>query len=110
MWWPVSGTSESTREDEMRLDEPRLAPLAPEEMPEDIAKMFGDFLDKMAVKAVDPQGERFDPELHQAMTMEESGEVAPGTVLRVMQKGYLLNDRLLRPALVVVAKAADGGA
>lgn len=74
------------------------------------AKMFGDFLDKMAVKAVDPQGERFDPELHQAMTMEESGEVAPGTVLRVMQKGYLLNDRLLRPALVVVAKAAEGGA
>lgn len=74
------------------------------------AKMFGDFLEKLAVRAIDPVGERFDPELHQAMTMEASGDVAPGTVLRVMQKGYLLNDRLLRPALVVVARAADGAA
>ncbi|MEQ8231100.1 MAG: nucleotide exchange factor GrpE [Gammaproteobacteria bacterium] len=71
------------------------------------AKMFGDFLDKLAVTAIDPAGERFDPELHQAMTMEASNEATPGTVLRVMQKGYLLNDRLLRPALVVVAKSAD---
>lgn len=72
-------------------------------------KAFGDFLDKLAVLAVDPLGERFDPEQHQAMTMEESVEHAPGTVMRVMQKGYLLNERLLRPALVVVAKAAAAG-
>lgn len=69
------------------------------------AKMFGDFFDKLAISAVDPTGERFDPERHQAMTTEETADAAPGTVVRVMQKGYLLNDRLMRPALVVVAKA-----
>ena len=69
------------------------------------AKMFSDFLDKLAIKVVDPSGERFDPDRHQAMTMEETADVAPGTVLRVMQRGYVLNERLLRPALVVVAKA-----
>ncbi len=71
------------------------------------AKMFGDFLEKLALVPIDPLGERFDPERHQAMTMEASVEVEPGNVLRVMQRGYLLHDRLLRPALVVVAKAAD---
>lgn len=69
------------------------------------AKMFGDFFDKLAVCVVDPAGERFDPERHQAMTTEETTDAEPGTVVRVMQKGYLLNDRLMRPALVVVAKA-----
>lgn len=75
------------------------------------AKMFGDFFDKLAIRTIDPHGERFDPEHHQAMTMEHSAEHPPGSVLRVMQKGYALNERLLRPALVVVAKeAGDGGA
>ncbi|MBX9606559.1 MAG: nucleotide exchange factor GrpE [Gammaproteobacteria bacterium] len=70
-------------------------------------KMFDDFFEKLSIKQIHPEGERFDPEFHQAMTMEEAPHVAPGTVTRVMQSGYVLNQRLLRPALVVVAKAAD---
>lgn len=70
-------------------------------------KMFEDALEKNGVEAVDPMGEVFDPEFHQAMTMEPSSEAAPGTVLRVMQKGYVLNERLIRPAMVVVAKAVE---
>jgi molecular chaperone GrpE len=68
-------------------------------------KMFAAALGKCGVQAVEPVGERFNPEFHQAMTMQESGEAEPGTVLTVVQKGYLLNDRLVRPALVIVAKA-----
>ena len=69
-------------------------------------KMFESALEKRGVVALDPVGENFDPEFHQAMTMEESVEVEAGKILRVMQKGYLLNDRLIRPAMVVVAKKA----
>jgi len=53
-------------------------------------------------------GVAFDPNLHQAMAQQETDEQPPGTVVNEYQKGYLLNDRLLRPALVVVAKAPDG--
>jgi molecular chaperone GrpE len=56
------------------------------------------------LKAVDPAGQPFDPELHQAMSMVDSADHPSGSVIAVMQKGYLLNDRLLRPALVSVAK------
>jgi molecular chaperone GrpE len=70
-------------------------------------KMFDDFFEKLSITQIHPEGERFDPEFHQAMTMEVVSHVAPGTVTRVMQSGYLLNQRLLRPALVVVAKSAD---
>ena len=70
-------------------------------------KIFDDLFEKLAIRQIYPEGERFDPEFHQAMTMEEASHVAPGIVTRVMQSGYLLNQRLLRPALVVVAKAAD---
>jgi len=59
------------------------------------------------VDVVDPQGEPFDPQLHQAMTMVPNPDVEPNTVLDVMQKGYSLNGRLLRPAMVVVSKAPD---
>lgn len=52
---------------------------------------------------VDPQGQAFDPEWHQAISQIASPGTAPGTVVQVFQKGYALNDRLLRPALVVVA-------
>ncbi len=52
---------------------------------------------------IDPKGEAFDPAWHQAVSQVPAGEAAPGTVVQVFQKGYLLNDRLLRPALVVVA-------
>jgi len=70
-------------------------------------KMLDATLSKHGIKAIEPQGERFNPELHQAMTTQESKDSAPGTVLGVVQKGYLLNDRLLRPAMVIVAKAPE---
>ncbi|GLQ29681.1 nucleotide exchange factor GrpE [Litoribrevibacter albus] len=59
---------------------------------------------KFKIEAVDPMGESFNPELHQAMSMIEQPDVAANTVIAVMQKGYTLSDRLLRPAMVVVAK------
>lgn len=66
--------------------------------------LFLDILAKFAVKPINPLGEPFNPDLHQAISMQEDAEAQPNTVLQVLQKGYLLNDRLLRPALVVVAK------
>lgn len=63
-------------------------------------------LEKFAIKAIDPQDQPFNPELHQAMSMQEVEGVAPNTVIAVMQKGYELNGRLIRPAMVMVAKAA----
>ena len=68
-------------------------------------KMLTSAFDKFGIEAVDPMGEPFDPALHQAMSMQESTEHAPNTVMVVMQKGYRLNDRLIRPAMVVVSKA-----
>ncbi|BBT18891.1 protein GrpE [Metapseudomonas otitidis] len=68
-------------------------------------KLFHDTLRRFQVEAVDPHGAPFNPEHHQAMAMEESTHVEPGSVLKVFQKGYLLNGRLLRPAMVVVSKA-----
>jgi molecular chaperone GrpE len=56
---------------------------------------------------VDPQGLAFDPDQHQAISQADSPDAAAGTVLQVFQKGYLLNGRLLRPALVVVARHDD---
>ncbi|GHS82479.1 protein GrpE [Pseudomonas putida] len=68
-------------------------------------KMFQDTLKRYNLEAVDPHGQPFNPEHHQAMAMQENGEVEPNSVLNVFQKGYLLNGRLLRPAMVVVSKA-----
>ncbi len=62
-------------------------------------------LQRHGVKRHDPAGERFDPNLHQAMFEVESADAAPGTVVQVLQAAYLLHDRLLRPALVGVARA-----
>ena len=62
--------------------------------------------EKARIVEIDPAGEKYDPHRHQAMTMIESDQPA-GTVVQVFQKGYLLNDRVLRPALVAVAKAAE---
>ena len=67
-------------------------------------KSFLDALRKFNVEAVDPQGEPFDPNLHQAMSMVDNAEVEPNTVVAVMQKGYTLNGRLVRPAMVMVSK------
>ncbi|WP_371186398.1 nucleotide exchange factor GrpE [Thalassotalea maritima] len=61
-------------------------------------------LDKFGVKAVDPQDQPFNPEFHQAMSMQEVEGVAANTVIAVMQKGYELNGRLIRPAMVMVSK------
>ena len=59
---------------------------------------------KFNVEMVDPHGETFNPEHHQAMSMVEDPNADPNTVVAVMQKGYLLNGRLVRPAMVMVAK------
>lgn len=69
-------------------------------------KSFVDVLQKFDVAEVDPAGQAFNPELHQAMAMIEQPGVAPNAVVQVMQKGYSLNGRLLRPAMVVVCKPA----
>lgn len=71
-------------------------------------------MEKHGVKRVDPLGEKFDPNLHQAMYEVPDPSIAPGTVAQVMQVGYTIGDRVLRPALVGVAKggpkpAPDGG-
>ena len=68
-------------------------------------KGFMDVLAKYGVETVDPQGEPFDPETAQAMGMVEQPDVEPNSVVAVMQRGYLLNGRLLRPAMVMVSKA-----
>ena len=70
-------------------------------------KSFMDALKKSGVEIVDPQGEPFDPQLAQAMSMVENPDVEPNTVIAVMQKGYTLNGRLVRPAMVMVSKAAE---
>ena len=61
-------------------------------------------LEKNRVKVIDPEGESFNPDLHQAMAMVENKEVEPNSVIEVFQKGYELNGRLIRPAMVVVSK------
>ncbi len=70
-------------------------------------KQFESVFAKFNIEAINPVGEAFNPEHHQAMSMQPSEEFAPNTVMNVFQKGYLLNGRLIRPAMVVVAKAAE---
>lgn len=70
-------------------------------------KLMDNIFQKFALTTVAPQaGEKFDPSRHQAMGTMESGEMAPNHVLTLVQKGYLLHERLLRPAMVIVSKAA----
>ena len=73
-------------------------------------KMLLSTIEKFGIQAVHPEGEPFNPEYHQAMSMLESPEHAANTVMNVMQKGYTLNERLIRPAMVVVSKGEPGGA
>jgi len=68
-------------------------------------KSLLDVLKKFNIEPVDPAGEPFDPQLHQAMTMVPNPDLEPNTVMDVMQKGYTLNERLIRPAMVVVSTA-----
>lgn len=69
--------------------------------------MLHKMMEKLGIEELDPINEKFDPEKHQAMTMQPSADVEPNTVIGVMQKGYRLNERLIRPAMVMVSKAAD---
>ena len=73
-------------------------------------RMLDSAMEKFNIKAIDPLDEPFNPELHQAMTMIEMPDKEPNTVINVLQKGYTLNERLVRPAMVVVSKAAAGEA
>jgi len=70
-------------------------------------KLLSDVMNKNGVEQIDPEGQPFNPEFHQAMAMQERDDVAPNTVVAVMQKGYLLSGRLLRPAMVMVSKPAS---
>ena len=66
-------------------------------------KLLVQTLERFGIQALNPVGEPFDPEFHEAMTMQPSSDAEPGSVLTVVQKGYTLNGRLLRPARVIVA-------
>ena len=67
-------------------------------------KSFMDCFAKFNIEVIDPIGEPFDPQLHQAMSIQENPEAEPNTVIAVMQKGYTLHGRVLRPAMVMVSK------
>lgn len=71
-------------------------------------KMMNQLMERFEIKPMNPQGEKFDPERHEAMAAQESAEHDPNTVIHVVQKGYMLHDRLLRPAMVIVAKPGGG--
>ena len=70
-------------------------------------RMLATVMEKFGIQQINPRGEKFDPQRHEAMTMQPSTDVEPGAVLTVIQKGYLLNDRLIRPAKVVVVRAEE---
>ena len=67
-------------------------------------KLLETVMERFGMAPLDPAGEPFDPELHEAMTMQPSADVEPDSILTVIQKGYTLNGRLLRPARVIVAQ------
>ncbi|CZF85361.1 Protein GrpE [Grimontia celer] len=71
-------------------------------------KTMKDAVEKFGLKELNPHGEAFNPEFHQAMSIQESADHEPNTVMFVMQKGYELNGRVVRPAMVMVSKAAAG--
>jgi molecular chaperone GrpE len=68
-------------------------------------KLLGDVMGKFGIEEINPVGEPFNPEFHQAMAMQPSDDAEPNTVLTVVQKGYTLNDRLVRPAMVMVSQS-----
>jgi molecular chaperone GrpE len=68
-------------------------------------RLMDDVFRKFGLTTLDPKGEKFDPTKHHAISMVESNEVPPNHVVNVMQKGYMVHDRVLRPAMVVVSKA-----
>ena len=72
-------------------------------------KMLASALDKFGVKEINPVGAKFNPEQHEAVAMQPSDQAGPNSVLQVIQKGYQLNERLIRPAMVIVAQAPRKG-
>lgn len=68
-------------------------------------KVLLDVLHKFGIEVLDPTGEAFNPQFHEAMSMQETADAKPNEVIMVMQKGFMLQDRVLRPARVIVAKA-----
>ena len=70
-------------------------------------KMLTTAMEKYNIKEINPINDEFNPEYHEAMSLQERADVKPNTVVTVVQKGYLLNDRLIRPAMVIVSKAAQ---
>jgi molecular chaperone GrpE len=68
-------------------------------------KLLTDVMGRFGVEQIDPEGEPFNPDFHQAMTMQPRDDMPPNTVVTVVQKGYLLNGRLVRPAMVIVSAA-----
>ena len=70
-------------------------------------KLLVDVLEKEGIKAIDPLGEPFDPSEHQAMSMVENSDMEPNSVAAVVQKGWKLNERLVRPAMVMVVKESE---
>lgn len=73
-------------------------------------KMLASVLEKFNIKEINPINNSFNPEYHEAMSMQERADVAPNTVVTVVQKGYLLNERLIRPAMVIVSKGGESAA
>ncbi len=69
--------------------------------------MIQKMMEKLGIEEIDPLNEKFDAEKHQAMSLQPNPDVEPNTVIAVMQKGYALNGRLIRPAMVMVSKAAE---
>lgn len=70
-------------------------------------KSLLDSFEKFSITVINPEGEPFDPQLHQAMSMVENPDMEPNTVMAVMQKGYALHGRLVRPAMVMVSKGGQ---
>jgi len=70
--------------------------------------MLKKMMEKLGIEEINPINEKFNPELHQAMSMQPSADVEPNSVIAVMQKGYALNGRLIRPAMVMVSKLPEG--
>lgn len=66
-------------------------------------KLLGSTMERFGIVVVNPEGEPFDPEFHEAISVQPSEDLEPGSVVAVAQKGYTLNGRLLRPAMVIVA-------
>ena len=70
-----------------------------------VVRQFATAFERLDVTTIVAEGQPFDPNLHEAISQQETEDAAPGTVLSVLQRGYKAADKLLRPALVVVAKA-----